>query len=241
MNGQLVGIAITAIVGIAGILSTHLLARAQRKGEQERLKAERRDRYRFTEFETQSKLYADLVAELRTLLVAIQLRIRVTGQYRRKWVDGRLAEKARNDAAVMGDTDLARQLNEFADHLDSDPSFAFRMAREQEGDLPPAIDTMSVIRRVTELGARIQIVGGSHGTAAARSAERAVSVTLLSLQATDLRDFRDEISLEELEQAIDTLEEAAIYELRLLPYGEKKSLEELRKIALSERIEADLA
>ncbi|MFC4244357.1 hypothetical protein ACFOYW_13335 [Gryllotalpicola reticulitermitis] len=233
MNEQLVGIGITALVGIAGILSTHLLARGQRKGEQERVNAERRERYRFAQYEAKSKLYADLAAELRTLLLSIRLRVQVSGRFRQRWPIG-LAAKARADAATSVDPVFAKQLNEFADKLDSDPLLGPSLARQRDRGFPAPVDSTAVLRRVSELGARIGILGTGDGARAVRMAESAVTAALLHLEASELSDLSDDVPLDALEAAVAAVEAAAIYELRLLPHGEKKSLAELRGLAAAD-------
>lgn len=230
MDSQVVGIALTAVVGIAGILSTHLLARSQRKGEAARQRSERLDRYTFAEFEARSTLYADFIAELRSLATAVRLRVKVAGAFRRNWGDG-LAEKARRDSAKPENALIAEKLTQFADALDLDPTLATRMARERDGGMPPAVDTMPIVRRLTELAARIGILGGEDAAKSARSAEAAAIAAMLRLEALEAADFDKDLPLDELERAITAMEEAAIYELRLLPFGERTSLDDLRRDA----------
>lgn len=230
MDSQVIGIALTATVGIAGILSTHLLARSQRKGDAVRQKAERIDRYAFAEFEARSVLYADFLSELRSFEVLVRLRVGVAGNFRRMWGEG-LADKARTSASTADDPDFAKVLTDFADALDHDPKLAARMARAREANLPPAVDSMPIIRRVTELAARIGILGGGDAAQAARKAENSAVATMLKLEALERRDFDSDLPLDDLQEAITAMEEAAIYELRLLPFGEKMSLDDLRRHA----------
>lgn len=218
MDSQTIGIGITALVGIAGILSTHLLARAQRKSEASRLASEREDRYRFVEHDARAALCADFLAELKTLIVGARLRTTVTGSYRRRWHAG-LAEKAREDADKRPDSGISEELRAFADALDKDPTLGVRMARQREDGLPPALDTMHIVRRLTELAARIGIVSGTDLKEAADHALAAAIAALLRLEAHESRDFEGEFSLQALEESVSRVEEAAIFELRLAPFG----------------------
>ncbi|KRF11032.1 hypothetical protein ASH02_19540 [Nocardioides sp. Soil796] len=52
------------------------------------------------------------------------------------------------------------------------------------------------------------------------------------LEAAELGYFDEEVNFEELDDAIFELVSAAIYELRLRPYGEKLDLDELKKQAV---------
>lgn len=185
MDTAAVGIALTALVGVAGILSTHLLARSQRKGESERVESERRGRYRFAEYQTRLTLYADYLAALRSLVIEIRLRTAVTGAYRRKWAE-ELASRACLASDGADDATLRELFAELANALESDPARAMRFATTGDDDLPPAIEPMPVIRRITELGARIGVVSGKEMAEAALGAERLAVSTLLRLQAEEL-------------------------------------------------------
>lgn len=234
MEGDMPGIIATALVGVAGILSTHLLARSQRKAEATRVERERSERYRFAEYQTASALCADYLAELQAVRVAMKLRITVTGAHRRSYIDG-LSDKARRDADESTDSNFAEHLRSFANRVDDDPRWAMELAKSREADHPPAIDTVATVRRLTDLSARIAVVGGSDLAAAAKDAQRIITALLLRLQALELTDFDRELPLDELDTAILRVEEAAIYQLRLLPHGEKATLDELRAQARADQ------
>jgi hypothetical protein len=233
MESQTLGIVLTAILGLAGILSTHLLARLQRTSEMDRIRTERRDRYRFAEYELRSTLYADFLAEIRTLLTLIRLRSGVTGTFHRKWSE-ELARRARTAAESMNDPkfeETRQYLSSLAQQLDGNSALGKKFSTTGDSDLPPAVEPMPTIRRVTELAARIRLVGGADMAREAAQAEGVAIAALMRLAAQELRDSIDAFSTEDLERALVSAEEAAIYELRLLPFGEKLGLDELRRSA----------
>lgn len=140
-----VAVAVTAAVGIAGIASTHLLARAQRKTDVERVRSERADRYRFAAHEAQSALYADYLAELRLLLLMTQLRVKFVASLRQ------VLAAAVEDERLDLDESARQGIVNAGDDLLSDENWA------RESDVPPRLDTVATIRRLTELEARIYV------------------------------------------------------------------------------------
>lgn len=219
----------TGALGALGILSTYLLARTQRVSDRDRLKTERRDRYRFAEHEKRAELYGDYIAELRSLRIAMHMRVSVTGAYFRKLGAG-FAETVREEVGTVADDDpdLRDTYMAIAKMLDADASLGPRIARRTTAGMPPAVDTVSAIARITQLSARIRIVGGADMVRAADTAEGVAIAALIRVAALEAEDLQGTLDLEPLAGAIHALEEASVYELRLLPYGERRPLGDLR-------------
>lgn len=228
---DVIGIALTGAVGVAGILSTHLLARSQRKVDAVRVRQERHDRYRFSEHQLRTTIYADYVAELRSLTHSARLRLATVPGLRQRGVDD-IAARARQDSLELArDDDTRSMLASLADMLERNGDLRREIQTRLEQNMPPPIDTVPIARRLAELEARISLVGHVDMVDAARRARDAAIAFMMGLEASELTDFETPPPLDELEEAMARLEEAAIYELRLTPYGERQSLAELRAAA----------
>ncbi|WP_413450799.1 hypothetical protein AA0Y32_02195 [Georgenia phoenicis] len=216
MDSGALGIIVTAVVGLAGILGTYLVARLQRKSDAERAERERRERYTLARHEMLTSAVSDYVAELRASSIAVALRVRVTRAVQQRLSVDQLMEVLGADA----DPEVVKALN--------NPNFnaALRRFQPPNGASPP-LDAMTVVRRVAELSSRITVLAGRELHSAVRDAERQATALLLRLQASELRGVMEDISTDGLDSAIEKVEIAAIYELQLLPYGEKASFEEL--------------
>jgi hypothetical protein len=223
MDSGALGIIVTAVVGLAGISGTYLVARLQRKSDLQRAERERRERYTFARHEILTSAVSDYVAELRATSIAVTLRARVTGAVHWNFSAAHLKEALGTDI----DPEMAKVLE--------DPKFETALRGQLSDDFPPPVDVIAAVRRVAELTSRITLLAGSELSSAVRHAEREANALLLRLQALELRGFMKELSSGELDSAIAKVELAAIYELQLLPYGEKASFEELLAQASRDR------
>lgn len=228
--GDVVGIALTALVGVAGILSTHLLARQQRSSERVRFEKERRESYRFARFETQAALCAEFMGELRTLEVAIWMRDKLTGETRRTFREVLVEIKRRTEPTTPELAENMRALDE---------QIKGALPLPSEDRLPPRVEEAPAIRRIAELAARLQVVGGQIVADAAKGAELAAIATLMDLGSSKLADLAEPLSLEDLRRSIRQFEIASLYELRMVPDGYQGSFADLIERARRESEQSD--
>lgn len=218
-------------------MSTHLLARSQSTKDDKRWAADRRERYNFARYETVATLCAEFVGELRGLEIAARVRQSVTGRYLHSFRTN-LPIKIRKLADSTEDAGHAQDLRKLADELETNPDSAGDLAQtsegERKGELPPAVDALSTIRRLAELSARIQIQGSNDLAQAAERAQAVATSTALRLTASEIRGLDKPVDLEPLATAISHFVGAAVYETQLLPLGEKVSFEELIRQAQEE-------
>lgn len=228
---NVIGIAITALLGIAGIASTHLLARSQRAADDNRLRAERNERYRFARHETVARLSGELVGELRALESVTFIRSTVSASVARKLRD--IPDIAREDAKKATDLKFAEMLLNFAEKMDSDPEASDKFVRESleksrdANAQPPIPDTTAFLTKLSDLSAQLQIQGGSHVARAAERAYAAASATLFKLQAIEIGAYRESLDLEILTNAIEDFIAAAIVELRIKPHDKDANFDDL--------------
>lgn len=235
---DVIGIALTSLVGIAGILSTHLLARSQRTSDNKRWTAERRDRYDFTRYETVASICAEFVGLLSGIEASAKIRQMVRHSTYERILNG-LPEKIREQAAATKDSNLAPALSAFAEQLDAYPDLAQNLAQNaaeglDESTVPPPIVAPPIIQRLAELAARLQILGGNDLAEAAERAQAIASATMLRLTANEVEKLNTSVDLEPLKNTIGHFVSAAIYETRLQPHGEKMTFQDLIKQAREE-------
>lgn len=230
---EVLGMMTTAVVGIVGIMSTHLLARSQRKADHVRAERDRKQQLISKRHEAELGLCSEFLAELRMLEVALRLRMGVTLRFRQGMVQlltdprlvGALEEKSK---------DKAEAFRAFVAQIEGNPAMVHELIGPHEGNLPKAIDPDVAVRRLVDLSTRLQVVGGSDVSAAASHAEKAAVVAILKVQAEDTAATGEEVELDELVAAIDQLAEASLFELRLVPFGERRNLADLQALAAKE-------
>lgn len=229
---DVLGISLTALVGIAGIVSTHLLARSQRSSDTQRWIAERGERYNFARYEAVAAVCAEFVGELTRFEMSANLRQGLAGGIKNR-IRTRMPEMLREKAEITEDAEVARELRARADQFDSDPDMALSRARgEGDGEdfaLPPRVEGLPVIQRLAELSARLQILGGNEIASAASDAQIIASGVALRLMSSEADGLKEPVELESLQTAIDRFITAAVYETQLEPHGGGKSLKELFK------------
>lgn len=228
---NVIGIAITALLGIAGIASTHLLARSQRAADDKRLRTERKERYRFARYETVAQLCGEFVGELRALESKATLRALIASSIAREL--RAIPAQAKEDAETVTDPKLAEHLRAFAQRFDSDPSAADdyvskRLKNPHDPNImPPLPETTVIITRLSDLSAQLQIQGGSAIATAAERARAAASATLFQLELLESRGYNEPLDTERLTLAIKEFISAAIFELRIKPHDRNANFDDL--------------
>lgn len=238
MDSETVAVVGTATVGIAGIAATYLTGRAQRKADERRVARERRDRYRYAEYERRSNIYADFLATLQSVHTQVSLQNRIDSRFRNTWAQG-LPDKLRADAEKFGEP-TSTQMRDLADALERDPELGPKLAADRPRLGPRFdVDVVEMTQTIVALEARISVIASHEMAVAAWDARSAATALLLRVSADRLVANADSVEegLASLVEATGRVGEAAIYELRLQPFGERSSLADLRRQAEAEAAE----
>lgn len=230
------GIGITAALGIAGLLSTHWMVHSQRKADRQKVADERRAQYRLDEHNRRAQLYADYLAELRSTVLAARLRNEMHANFWHGIESGILADI--RTAARKSEGSEKVRLEALAEVVEKHPDL-IRKAAQSRDDFAPSLNVFVTSQKLTILHARISLVAGADMSKAANKALGRALHVLSDLASSEYEKDGRRVEFDALNEAIDGVEIAGIYELRLRPYGETQSLGKLQTAARREAPASD--
>lgn len=224
MGAESIGIIVTAVVGMGGILSTYMVSLGQMKSQARQADLERKRSLRFAQFDLLLRDCSEFLAQLQTLRDQSRVRAAVRDSWRRNLRESLPGLISRLSSETEQETGAG--LDRIVERLESEPDFAEKLMPLGEG-MPSPVDVDATIRRLSELSARLRITGGNDITSAAKAAASRGIALCLKSAANELSADNESLDFEPLEKAIESFELAAIYELKIRPFDRSKTLGEL--------------